>query len=83
MTPHLVNLPSNAPSARDFTFLKLNNHFIAQAFDFPDGVPFGDPGIHVDHRHKLPLRLLPASHEPFYSIRIVNTRFLFCFSAVC
>src|SRR3954447_22089584 len=24
MTPHLVNLPSNAPSAQDFTFLKIN-----------------------------------------------------------
>jgi hypothetical protein len=25
MTPHLVNLPSNAPSAQDFTFLKINS----------------------------------------------------------
>jgi hypothetical protein len=40
-------------------------HFIAQAFDFADRVPFGDPGVHVDHRQKLPLRLLPASHNPF------------------
>src|SRR5689334_10160361 len=25
MTPHLANLPSNAPPARDFTFLKINS----------------------------------------------------------
>ena len=55
----------------------------AQAFDFPDGVALGDPGIDVDHGQKLPLRLLPASHEPFYPIRIINTRFIFCFSSAC
>jgi hypothetical protein len=40
-------------------------HFVAQAFDFPDGVALGDPGVDVDHGHKLPLRLLLASHARF------------------
>ena len=53
--------------------------FIAQAFDFADGVALGDPRIDVDHGHKLPLRLLLATHEPFYPIRNSNTRFIFCF----
>jgi hypothetical protein len=57
--------------------------FIAQAFDLPDGVVFGDPGVNVDHGHKLPLGLLPASHARFYPIRIVNTRFILCFSSAC
>jgi hypothetical protein len=34
-------------------------HLVAQTFDFPEGVIFGDPGIDVDHGHKLPLE--PAS----------------------
>jgi hypothetical protein len=55
----------------------------AQAFDFPNGVALGDPGIDVDHGHKLPLRLLPGSHARFYPIRIFNTRFIFCFSSAC
>jgi hypothetical protein len=55
----------------------------AQAFDFPEGVVFGDPGIDVDHGHELPLRLLLASHARFYPIRIINTRFIFCFSSTC
>jgi hypothetical protein len=46
-------------------------------------VAFGDPGIDVDGRQKLPLRLLLASHAPFYPIRIIDTRFIFCFSSAC
>jgi hypothetical protein len=57
--------------------------FIAQTFNFPDGVVFGDPGIDVDHGHELPLRLLLASHAHFYPIRLVHTRFIFCFSSSC
>jgi hypothetical protein len=45
--------------------LKRLNTSKAQAFDFPDGVVFGNPGIDVDHGHKLPLGLLPASHARF------------------
>jgi hypothetical protein len=45
--------------------LKRLNTSKAQAFDFPDGVVFGNPGVDVDHGHKLPLRLLPASHARF------------------
>jgi hypothetical protein len=58
-------------------------HFIAQTLNLPDGVVFGDPGVDVDHGHELPLRLLLASHAHFYPIRLVHTRFIFCFSSSC
>jgi hypothetical protein len=40
-----------------------------------------DPGVDVDGRQKLPLRLRLASQDRFYPIRIIHTRFLFCFSS--
>jgi hypothetical protein len=63
--------------------LKRLNTSKAQALDFADGMALGNPGIDVDHGHKLPLRLLLASHEPFYPIPNLNTRFIFCFSSAC
>jgi hypothetical protein len=51
-------------------------------FDFPNGVVFGDPGVDVDHRHKLPSRLLPAS-DRFYRSQTIDTRFIPCFSSAC
>jgi len=63
--------------------LKRLNTSKAQAFDFPEGVPLGDPGVDVDHGHKLPLLLLLASHDHFYPLRIFDTRFILRFSPFC
>jgi hypothetical protein len=56
-------------------------NLVAQTLDGSDRMPFRNPGVPIDHRQKLPLRSLPASHDPFYPITNFNTRLFFCFSA--
>jgi hypothetical protein len=58
-------------------------NLVAQTLDGSDRMPFRNPGVESDHRQELPLRSLPASHDPFYPITNLNTRLFFSFSAAC